>query len=53
MMIMNVQQSAERELTGEAEALGENRPQYHFVHQKSHMTRTGIEPGPLPWGAGD
>jgi hypothetical protein len=28
------------------EVLGENRPQRHFVHNKSHITRPGIEPGP-------
>jgi hypothetical protein len=24
-------------------------PQYHFVHQKSHMDRPGREPGPPRW----
>jgi hypothetical protein len=35
--MMNVEQLMERELAGETELLGENLPQYHFVHNKSHM----------------
>jgi hypothetical protein len=34
---MIVEQSVERELAGKAEVLGENQPQRHFVHYKSHM----------------
>jgi hypothetical protein len=35
------------------EVLRENLPQRHFLHQKSHMTRPGFEPGPTRWEASD
>jgi hypothetical protein len=35
---MNVEQSVECELAGETEVRGENLPQRHFAHHKSHMT---------------
>jgi hypothetical protein len=34
-----VERLVEWRLAGETEALGENLPQRHFVHHKSHMTR--------------
>jgi hypothetical protein len=37
-MMMSVGQSVKSELAGETEVLGENLPQRHFVHHKSHMT---------------
>jgi hypothetical protein len=40
-----VEKLVEWRLTGETEVLGENLPQRHFVHHKSHMTRPGFEPG--------
>jgi hypothetical protein len=45
-MWVNVEQLVEWSLDGETEVLGENLPQRHFVHHKSHMTRPGLEPWP-------
>jgi hypothetical protein len=44
--MMNVKEFVEWKLAGESEVFGENLPQYHFVHHKSHMTSPGIETGP-------
>jgi hypothetical protein len=43
---MIVEKQMECRLAGETEVVGENLPQRHFVHHKSHMTRPGFEPGP-------
>jgi hypothetical protein len=43
-MMMTVEQLVEWRLVGETEVFGENLPQRHFVHNKSHMTRPGLEP---------
>jgi hypothetical protein len=43
-MRMIVEQLVEWNLAGETEVIGENLPQRHFVHHKSHMTRPGLEP---------
>jgi hypothetical protein len=51
-MMMIVEQSVECELVGETVVLGENLPQCHSVHHKSHMTWTGLEPGPPLWESG-
>jgi hypothetical protein len=40
-------------MAGETEVLGENLPQAHLVHHKSHMTRPGFEPGPPRWEVSD
>jgi hypothetical protein len=52
MMMMIVERSVEWELAEEAEVLGEDLPQYHFVQHKSHKKWTGLEPEPLQWEAG-
>jgi hypothetical protein len=44
-VIMRVENLVEWWLAGETEVLGENLPQCHFVHHKSHMTWPGATPG--------
>jgi hypothetical protein len=39
-------------LAGETEVLGENLPQFRFVHRKPHML-PGREHGPPRWEASD
>jgi hypothetical protein len=52
-MMMGVEQSVEWELAGQSEVLTDNMPQCHFVHDKSQMSLSGIEPRLPWWEAGD
>jgi hypothetical protein len=44
-MMVIVEKLVEWRLAGKTEVLGENLPERHFVHHKSHMTRLEFEPG--------
>jgi hypothetical protein len=48
-MMVIVEQLVESRFAGETDVLGENLPQLHFVHHKSHMTK----PGPPRWEVSD
>jgi hypothetical protein len=52
-VIMMMENLVEYRLVGETEVLGENLPQRHFIHHKSHLTRPGFEPGPPRLEASD
>jgi hypothetical protein len=52
-MMVIVEKLVEWRLAGETEVVGENLPQRHFVHHKSHKIRPGFEPGPPRWEASD
>jgi hypothetical protein len=50
---MIVEKQMECRVAGEAEVPGENLPPRHFVHHKTHIPRSGFEPGPPRWEASD
>jgi hypothetical protein len=44
-MVVTVEQLEEWRLSRENQVLGENLPQRHFDHHKSHMKWPGLKPG--------
>jgi hypothetical protein len=44
-VIVRMDNLVELRLAGETEVLGENLPQRHFVHHKSHVTDPDSNPG--------
>jgi hypothetical protein len=50
-VIVRMKNLVEIRLVGETEILGENLPQCHSFHHKSHLIRPGREPGPPRWEA--
>jgi hypothetical protein len=52
-MMVIVEQLVEWRLGGKNELLGENLPQGHVGHHKSHMAWPGLETGPPRWEASD
>jgi hypothetical protein len=52
-VIVRVENLVEWRFAGETEVFGEDLPQRHFVHHKSHLTRPGLQPGSPIWKASD
>jgi hypothetical protein len=52
-VIVMMENLVEWRVSEETEVLGDNLPQRHLIHHKSHLARPEVETGPPRWEADD